>query len=372
MSKRDYYEILGVNKSASEQELKTAYRKLAMQYHPDRNPGDQIAEEKFKEAAEAYGVLSNAENRARYDHYGHAGVGSSASSNGAWTSGDFHGFEDIIGDLFGELFGGRRTRRSGGGGQRGSDLRFDLQMSLEQAAAGYKTKIQVPRFENCDTCTGTGAAPGSSINVCNLCSGTGQVRFQQGFFSVSRTCHQCRGTGRTISNYCQTCQGQGRVEKDHIIEIKIPAGVDSGARLRVTGEGEPGSQGGSRGDLYVFIEVEEHELFERQENNLYVNVPISFTQAALGAEIKVPTLIDGEESLKIPEGTQTGSIFRLRGKGIVSLQGQGRGDLFAVVTVHTPAKLNREQRKLFEQLAKLEEQKNQARKLSDKVREIFG
>ncbi len=370
MSKRDYYDILGVTKTASEQELKTAYRKLAMQHHPDRNPGDAAAEEKFKEAAEAYGVLSNAENRARFDRFGHAGVGAASNAGGAWTSGDFQGFEDILGDLFGELFGGRRTRR--GGAQRGTDLRYDLDLTLEQAATGYKTRIQVARFESCDSCSGSGAAPGSSINVCNLCAGSGQVRFQQGFFSVSRTCHQCRGTGRTITSYCKTCQGQGRVEKDHTIEIKIPAGVDSGARLRITAEGEIGTSGGARGDLYVFLEVKEHNLFERQENNLYVNLPISFTQAALGAELKVPTLIDGEETLRIPEGTQTGSIFRMRGKGIVSLQGQGRGDLFVVVTINTPAKLNREQRKLFEQLAKLEEQKNQAHKLTDKVREIFG
>jgi molecular chaperone DnaJ len=370
LSKRDYYEVLGVSRTASEQELKTAYRKLAMQYHPDRNPGNAEAEEKFKAAAEAYGVLSNPENRARYDRFGHAGVGSAASSGGAWTSGDFHGFEDILGDLFGDLFGGRRTRR--GGAQRGADLRYDLELTLEQAASGHKTKIQVPRLESCENCNGSGAAPGSSINVCNLCAGSGQVRFQQGFFSVSRTCHQCRGTGRTITHYCKTCQGQGRLEKDHTIEIKIPAGVDTGARLRISGEGEAGTSGGTRGDLYVFLEVKEHELFERQENNLYVNVPISFTQAALGAEIKVPTLVDGEETLRLPEGTQTGSIFRIRGKGIVSLQEHGRGDLFAVVTVQTPAKLNREQRKLFEQLARLEEQKNQARKLTDKVREIFG
>ena len=248
-----------------------------MQFHPDRNPGDSVAEEKFKEAAEAYGVLSNAENRSRYDRFGHSGAG----SGGSWQGGDFSGFEDIIGDLFGELFGGaRRMRRDGS--QRGADLRYDLSMTLEESANGYKTAINIPRFENCDTCTGTGAAPGSSINVCGLCGGAGQVRFQQGFFSVSRTCHQCRGTGRTITNYCKGCQGAGRVEKDHKIEIKIPAGVDSGARLRITGEGEAGVQGGSRGDLYVFIEVQEHELFERQGNNLYVNVPINFSQSALG------------------------------------------------------------------------------------------
>ena len=370
MSKRDYYEILGVSRTASEQELKSAYRRLAMQHHPDRNPGDKGAEDKFKEAAEAYSVLSNTETRARYDRYGHAGISSSAAS-GAWPGGDFGGFEDILGDLFGDLFGGRTSRR--GGPQRGADLRYDLEITLEQAATGYKTKLNIPRLETCATCKGSGAAAGTSPTVCNLCGGAGQVRFQQGFFSVSRTCNQCRGTGRVIASHCKTCQGAGRIEQEQALEVKIPAGVDTGARLRITGEGEAGTSGGKRGDLYVVIHVKEHELFERQGSNLYVNVPITFSQAALGAEIVVPTL-DGDETLTIPESTQTGSIFRVKAKGIVSLQGHGRGDLFVVTTIVTPKRLNRDQRRLLEQLAEIEDKQSKegGRKLSDKVKDIFG
>lgn len=370
MSKRDYYEVLGVSRNATEQELKSAYRKLALQYHPDRNPGDHAAEEKFKEINEAYGVLSNAESRSRYDRFGHAAVGSSAAS-GAWTAPDFSGFEDILGDLFSDIFGGRSSRR--GGPQRGADLRYDLEITLEQAAAGFKTQIIIPRLENCATCKGTGAAPGSSPVVCNLCSGSGQVRFQQGFFSVSRTCHQCRGAGRMITNPCKTCRGQGRIEKEQQLEVKIPAGVDTGARLRLAGEGEAGQNAGPAGDLYVVIHVKEHEIFERQGNNLYVNVPVTFTQAALGAEIRVPTL-DGEETLTVPEGTQTGSIFRLKGKGIVSLQGHGRGDLFVVTTIVTPTRLTREQKRLLEEFANIEERLNQgtARRFGSKVKDIFS
>lgn len=373
MSKRDYYEVLGVSRTASDQELKSAYRKLAMQHHPDKNPGNHEAEEKFKELNEAYGVLSNADNRARYDKYGHAGVGSSAAS-APWSNADFGGFEDILGDIFGDLFGASRggnNRR--GGAQRGSDLRYDLEITLEQAAAGYKTKIAIPRLENCETCNGTGAAAGSSPVTCNACGGAGQIRYQQGFFSVSRTCDQCRGTGHMIPNKCKTCFGQGRVENEHDIEIKIPAGVDTGARLRLAGEGESGRAGGGSGDLYVVIHVKEHDVFERQGNNLYVAVSITFSQAALGAEIKVPTL-DGEESLTIPEYTQTGSIFRLKGKGIVSLQGHGRGDLFVVTNIATPTRLTREQRKLLEQFAAIEEkqQESAARKFGSKVKDIFG
>ncbi|MCI0336324.1 MAG: molecular chaperone DnaJ [Acidobacteria bacterium] len=371
MSKRDYYEVLGVRRNAADQELKSAYRKLALQHHPDRNPGDKQSEEKFKEINEAYAVLSNPENRARYDRYGHAGIGSSASS-GAWGAPDFGGFEDILGDLFSDIFGGGRTSRRGGP-QRGPDLRYDLEITLEQAAAGYKTQINIPRLENCQTCKGSGAAPGTSPTTCSVCGGVGQVRFQQGFFSVSRTCHQCRGTGRMITSYCKTCNGQGRIEKDNHIEIKIPAGVDTGARLRLAGEGEAGANGGSHGDLYVVIHVKEHELFERQGNNLYVNVPVTFSQAALGAEIKVPTL-DGEDMLTIPEGTQTGSIFRVKGKGIVSLQGQGRGDLFVVTTIVTPTRLTREQKRLLEQFSVIEEKQNAgtARRFGNKVKDIFG
>ena len=370
MSKRDYYEVLGVSRNANDQELKSSYRKLAMQYHPDKNPGNHEAEEKFKELNEAYGVLSSPDNRARYDRFGHAGVGSSAAS-APWASSDFGGFEDILGDIFGDLFGG--GRRSRGGAQRGSDLRYDLEITLEQAAAGYKTKIAIPRLENCEDCNGTGAAAGSSPVTCTNCGGAGQVRFQQGFFSVSRTCDQCRGTGRMIVNKCRTCFGQGRVENEQDLEIKIPAGVDTGARLRLAGEGEAGRNGGGHGDLYVVIHVKEHEVFERQGNNLYVSVPVTFSQAALGAEIKVPTL-DGEEPLTIPEYTQTGSIFRLKGKGIVSLQGHGRGDLFVVANVVTPTRLTREQRKLLEQFAAIEEkqQESAARRFGSKVKDIFG
>ena len=335
MSKRDYYEVLEVTRGASDQELKSAYRKLAMKCHPDRNPGNHQAEEQFKEAAEAYGVLSNPDTRARYDRFGHAGVASSAAGN-AWAGGDFGGFEDILGDLFGDLFGNNRNRNRNRP-QRGSDLRYDLEITLESAASGYKTRIDIPRLENCETCNGSGAAPGTSAVTCNLCGGVGQVRYQQGFFSVSRTCHQCRGNGKVITSICKACSGEGRVQHEHQIEIKIPAGVDTGARLRVTGEGEAGTSGGPRGDLYVVIHVKEHELFERQGNNLYVNVPVTFSQAALGAEITVPTLND-DEIVSIPESTQTGSIFRVAGKGIVSLQGHGRGDLYVVVTVMTSSK----------------------------------
>ena len=371
MSKRDYYEVLGVSRNANDQELKSSYRKLAMQHHPDKNPGNHAAEEKFKELNEAYGVLSSPDSRARYDRFGHAGVGSSAAS-APWASADFGGFEDILGDIFGDLFGGGR-RSSRGGAQRGSDLRYDLEITLEQAAAGYKTKIAIPRLENCEDCNGTGAAAGSSPITCTNCGGAGQVRFQQGFFSVSRTCDQCRGTGRMIANKCRTCFGQGRVENEQDLEIKIPAGVDTGARLRLAGEGEAGRNGGGHGDLYVVIHVKEHEMFERQGNNLYVSVPVTFSQAALGAEIKVPTL-DGEEPLTIPEYTQTGSIFRLKGKGIVSLQGHGRGDLFVVTTIVTPTRLTREQRKLLEQFAAIEEkqQESAARRFGSKVKDIFG
>jgi molecular chaperone DnaJ len=369
LSKRDYYEVLGVSRNAAEQELKSAYRKLALQYHPDRNPGDHEAEEKFKEINEAYGVLSSPESRARYDRFGHAGVGSAAS--GAWATPDFGGFEDILGDIFGDIFGARSSRR--GGPQRGSDLRYDLEIALEQAAAGFKTQITIPRLENCEPCHGTGAAPGTTPVACTVCGGTGQIRFQQGFFSVSRTCHQCRGGGRMIASPCKSCRGQGRIENQQQLEIKIPAGVETGARLRLAGEGEAGTNGGPPGDLYVVIHVKEHEMFERQGNNLYVSVPVTFSQAALGAEIRVPTL-DGEDTLTIPEGTQTGSIFRLKGKGIVSLQGHGRGDLFVVTTIVTPTRLTREQKRLLEEFASIEDKLNHgaARRFGSKAKDIFS
>ena len=367
MTKRDYYEVLSVSRTATDQEIKSAYRRLAVKYHPDKNPNDATAEEKFKEAAEAYSVLSDAEQRKRYDRFGHAGVSSGAGA-GAWGAPGFGGIEDILGDLFG--FGQRGgSRRSTA--QRGADLRYDLEISLEDAANGMTANLRIPRLESCDTCKGSGAAAGSQPETCSTCSGSGQVRYQQGFFSVARTCHVCRGAGRVIKNPCSDCKGSGRIEREKQMEVKIPAGVETGSRLRVSGEGESGTQGGPAGDLYVVIHVAEHEQFERQGNNLYEAVPISFTQAALGAEITVKTL-DGEEDLKIPMGTQTGSVFRIKGKGMPALGGRGRGDLFVSVTVMTPTTLTREQRKLLEQLAEVENKDLESKGLVDKVRDIFG
>jgi molecular chaperone DnaJ len=373
VNKRDYYEVLGVSRSSSEQDLKKAYRRLAHQYHPDKNQTDPTAEEKFKEAAEAYAVLSDAEQRQRYDRFGHAGVSTSAAS-AAWGAPGFSGIEDILGDLFGfgDVFataGRSGSRRSAS--QRGADLRYDLEISLEQAAAGMTAQLRIPKRETCETCTGSGAAPGTQPEVCRTCQGAGQVRFQQGFFSVSRTCSACRGSGQVISSPCQTCRGSGRVEHEKSIEVKIPAGVETGSRLRLQAEGESGTYGGPAGDLYVVIHVGEHEQFERQGNNLYSAVPITFAQAALGAEVPVQTL-NGNESLKIPAGTQTGTVFRVRGQGMPVLGGRGKGDLFVSVSVITPTSLTREQRKLLEQLAKIETKDLEDKKLVDKVRDIFG
>ncbi|HST53212.1 MAG TPA: molecular chaperone DnaJ [Pyrinomonadaceae bacterium] len=373
MAKRDYYEVLGVSRGANDAEIKSAYRKLAVRFHPDKNPGDSEAEEKFKEGAEAYSVLSDAEQRARYDRYGHAGVSSSAGAAG-WGAQGFGGIEDILGDLFGfgDMFGGRSaggSRRSAA--QRGADLRYDLEMTLEEAAAGMTAQLRIPRLEACDTCHGTGAAAGTQPESCQTCGGAGQVRYQQGFFSVSRTCGSCRGTGRVIRTPCETCKGAGRVEREKQMEVKIPAGVETGSRLRLAGEGEAGGQGGPAGDLYVVIHVREHEVFERQANNLYASVPVTFAQAALGSEINVPTL-EGQQSLKVPAGTQTGTVFRVKGQGMPALGGRGRGDLYVSVTVVTPTTLTREQRKLLEQLAEIEEKDLSDKGLMDKVRDIFG
>ncbi|HYX30835.1 MAG TPA: molecular chaperone DnaJ [Pyrinomonadaceae bacterium] len=371
--KKDYYEVLGVSRNASEQDLKKSYRRLAHQYHPDKNQADPAAEEKFKEAAEAYAILSNAEQRQRYDRFGHAGVSSSAAS-GAWGAPGFGGIEDILGDLFGfgDVFGaaGRgASRRSAS--QRGADLRYDLEITLEQAAEGMTAQISVPKLEACDTCDGSGAKPGTKPEVCRTCQSAGQVRFQQGFFSVSRTCSACRGVGQVITSPCETCRGKGRVEHEKSIEVKIPAGVETGSRLRLQAEGESGTFGGPPGDLYVVIHVAEHEEFERQGNNLYASVPVTFAQAALGAQVNVKTL-HGDEALKIPAGTQTGTVFRVRGQGMPVLGGRGKGDLFVSVSVITPTSLTREQRKLLEQLAKIETEDLQDKRLVDKVRDIFG
>jgi molecular chaperone DnaJ len=376
MSKRDYYEVLGVSRTASDQEIKSAYRRLAVRHHPDKNPGDEQAEESFKEAAEAYAVLSDPEQRKRYDRFGHAGVASGAGAG--WSAQGFGGIEDILGDLFGfgEAFGAGGARAGAGGqrrstAQRGADLRYDLEISLEDAATGMAAQLRLPRLETCDICKGSGSAEGTQPETCATCNGAGQVRYQQGFFSVARTCATCRGTGRIIRTPCENCKGAGRVEREKMLEVKVPAGVETGSRLRITGEGEGGAQGGPSGDLYVVIHVAEHEQFERQGSNLYSSVPISFSQAALGAETVVKTL-DGTQQLKIPAGTQTGTVFRLRGSGMPVLGGRGRGDLFVAVTVITPTTLTREQKRLLEQLSQVETSDLEDKGLMDKVRDIFG
>jgi len=367
MAKRDYYEILGVSRTATEVEIKKAYRKLAVQHHPDKNPNDHTAEDKFKEAAEAYAVLSDAQKRAAYDRFGHAGVG--AGAGGGFDAG-FSNIEDIF-DMFGfgDMFGGRSSRRSTV--QRGSDLRYDIEITLEDASTGRDEKLHIPRLEKCEVCEGNGAEKGTSPEACITCGGSGQTRYQQGFFSVMRTCPNCQGKGRIVRNPCKNCHGHGRIEKERTLEIKIPAGVETGSRLRVAGEGEAGVNGGPSGDLYVVIHVKEHESFERQGANLYAAVPISFAQAALGAEIKVKTL-DGEEDLKIPTGTQTGTVFRLKQQGMPNLSGRGKGDLFVAVTLVTPKTLTKEQRKLLEQLSLVEDKDFADESFMDKVRNIFG
>lgn len=371
MQKRDYYEVLGVGRSATLEQIKSAYRQLAMKYHPDRNPGDKEAEEKFKELAEAYSVLSDPDKRTRYDRFGHAGVSSTGVGVGGFDP--FTTFEDILGEFFGfnDIFGSPRRRRSQA--RPGADLRHDLEITLEEAARGVDKKLQIPRLERCDACNGAGTAPGTSVSVCSTCNGTGQVRFQQGFFTVSRTCGHCHGTGSVIKNPCSACHGRSRVEREKSLEVRIPAGVDTGSRLRIPGEGEAGIGGGGPGDLYIVIHVQDHDRFERQGNDLYYIAPVTFSQAALGAELKVPTLVDGEETLSIPSGTQTGTTFRLRGKGLPKLGKSSRGDLHVIVRVITPTKLSREEKKLFEELAKLEHRANDKDKtVFDKVKEMLG
>jgi molecular chaperone DnaJ len=380
VSKRDYYEILGVARSATEQEIKSAYRKLALKFHPDRNPGDKVAEEQFKEAAEAYAVLADTDKRHMYDRFGHAGLGGAAT--GGFDPTVFTGFEDILGGLgdifgFGDVFGGGRRR---GGPQRGTDLRYDLEISFDEAAKGTEASIQIPRQETCETCHGSGAAAGSSPVTCPQCQGRGQLRYQQGFFTVARTCGQCRGSGSVITKPCATCRGAGRVQQEKKLNVRIPAGIATGQRLRLSGEGEAGPGGGPSGDLYVVVHVQEHPFFQRDGNDLYCEVPLNFTTLALGGEIQIPTL-DGQEAFAIPAGTQTGSTFRIRGQGMPDVSGRGRGDLLMTVKVSTPKKLSKEQRKLLEQLSETLPKEqfeptpvgDQADKgLFDRVKDIFG
>jgi molecular chaperone DnaJ len=369
-TKRDYYEVLGVERNCSDAELKTAYRKLAMQFHPDRNPGDHSAEEKFKEASEAYGVLSDADKRAAYDRFGHAGVNGGAG---------FSGFEnidlnDIFGDFFGDIFNqatstGRRRNRA----QRGSDLREDITLTFEEAVFGTKKEIDVRRSVTCPDCTGTGVANGKAPVTCTQCAGRGQVRFQQGFFTVARTCGACGGSGQVIKDPCPKCHAQGRVIKEGKMEVNVPAGVEDGTSLRYAERGEAGHNGGPAGDLYVVLRVKEHDFFDREGNDLYCSIPVSFTQLALGAEIMVPTLY-GEHKLRIPEGTQTGAQFRIRNKGVAHVNRAGKGDLFVQVVAQTPPKLTKRQRELLEELDSLTHMENKPQKggLFDKVKDIFG
>jgi molecular chaperone DnaJ len=342
-SKRDYYEVLGVSKGADEKDIKKAYRREAMKHHPDRNPDDPDAEGKFKEATEAYDVLMDSKKRAAYDQYGHAGV--DPNMGGAGFGGG--NFSDIFGDVFGDIFGGGGRGR--GGPQRGSDLRYTLDISLENAVKGTTVEIRVPSLSTCATCDGSGAKKGSSPATCGTCGGAGQVRMQQGFFQVQQACPACRGRGKTITDPCGTCRGQGRVEKTKTLSVKVPPGVDTGDRIRLSGEGEAGPEGGPAGDLFVQMSVRQHAIFERDGKDLYCEVPITFVDAALGGDLDVPTL-DGRVKLKIPPETQTGKLFRLRGKGVKPVRGGGVGDLLCRAVVETPVKLNKQQKALLEEL----------------------
>jgi molecular chaperone DnaJ len=344
MSKRDYYEVLSVARNASEAELKQAYRRLAMKYHPDRNPDDKVAEEKFKEAKEAYDVLSDSRKRTAYDQFGHAGVDHSV---GGGYGGGASDLGDIFGGVFRDIFGGMR---GGGQNNRGSDLRYALELTLEEAVFGTTAKIRVPSLVSCVGCAGSGAKPGTKSTACPTCRGVGQVRMQQGFFSIQQTCPRCQGRGTIIPEPCEACRGSGRVEEEKTLSVKVPAGVDNGDRIRLSGEGEHGEQGGPPGDLYVQIQVKPHPIFSREDNDLYCEVPISFATAALGGDLEVPTL-DGRVSLKIPAETQTSKVFRVRGKGVKPVRGGPTGDLLCRANIETPVNLTKEQKELLQQFA---------------------
>ena len=370
MAKKDYYEVLGVNRDASDEEIKKAYRKLAMKWHPDRNPDNPKAEEHFKEAKQAYEILSDSGKRAAYDQYGHAGVDASA---GAGAGAGFGNFSDAFGDIFGDIFGGGRTRSNV---YRGADLRYNLEISLEEAARGTETRIRIPALEECKTCGGSGAKPGTSPTTCTTCGGHGQVRMQQGFFSIQQTCPKCHGSGKIVSSPCATCHGAGRVKQHKTLSVKIPAGVDEGDRIRLSGEGEAGVNGGPSGDLYVVIHIQPHSVFQRDHNDLHCEMPISFTAAALGGEIEIPTL-DGYAKIKIPAETQSGKVFRLRGKGIRGVRSSTQGDLLCHVVVETPVSLTARQKELLVELEAINQKgagrhNPRAKSWMDKVKEFFA
>ena len=380
MSKRDYYETLGVAKNASDEDIKKAYRKLAMKHHPDRNQGDgaKKSEEHFKEAKEAYEMLSDPQKRAAYDQYGHAGVDPNAGGGRGPGAEGFGGFAEAFGDIFGDIFnGGAGGQRRGGGQQvfRGSDLSYAMEITLEEAAHGKETQIRIPAYETCETCKGSGAKPGTSPKVCTTCNGGGAVHMRQGFFSIQQTCPQCHGSGKIIPDPCTTCSGQGRIKKNKTLEVKIPAGINEGMRIRSSGNGEPGTNGGPAGDLYIEIRVKQHEIFERDGDDLHCTIPVGLTTASLGGGIEVPTL-NGNAEIELPEGTQHGKTFRLRGKGIKGVRSSYPGDLYCHVSVETPVKLTEHQRKLLKELDESfrkggERHSPNAKSWADRMKNIF-
>jgi molecular chaperone DnaJ len=377
--KRDYYEVLGISKTASKDEIKKAYRKLAMQYHPDKNPGNKEAEAKFKEASHAADILMDDQKRAMYDRMGHTaeqGMGGGGGFQGGF-SGDFGDLGDIFGDIFGDILGGQRSRGGTTGRRRaraqaGDDLQTEMHVTFEEAAFGVEKEIQINRSISCDTCHGTGAKKGSGPSTCDMCHGHGEVRRQQGFFTIAQPCPKCHGTGQIIKDACETCHGRGRTKKREKLSVKVPAGIDEGQRLKLSGQGDAGANGGPAGDLYVLIHIEPHEFFKREEYDVHCEVPISFSQAALGAEVEVPTL-GGRVSMKIPEGTQAGQKMKLRNKGITKLGGYGLGDQIITIHVETPAKLSKEQRELFHRLSELEQNTSNpmTKGFFERVRELF-
>ena len=381
MAKRDYYTVLGLNRDAAEEDIKKAYRKLAMKFHPDRNTEDKHTEDKFKEAKEAYEVLSDGRKRAAYDQFGHAGVDPSAGFGAAGARGfggaeGFGGFADAFGDIFGEIFGQQGRGSRGNGVFRGSDLRYNLDLSLEEAARGAEVKIRIPTMETCETCHGSGAKPGTEPKTCPTCHGRGEVRVSQGFFSIQQTCPACHGRGKVVPDPCQTCHGAGRVKKHKTLSVKIPPGVDQDDRIRLTGEGEGGPNGGPPGDLYVVVNLRPHAVFQREGADLHCEMPISFATAALGGEIEIPTL-DGHAKIRVPAETQTGQVFRLRNKGIRPVRGSVQGDLYCHVAIETPAKLTARQKELLRELEAINQQdpdahSPRARSFFEKVKDFFG
>ena len=376
MAKADYYEILGVNRGADEASLKSAYRRLAMKFHPDKNPDNPQAEASFKEAKEAYEVLSDPEKRATYDQFGHAGLDQSGASGGPSGAAGFGGFADAFGDIFGDIFGNQQGGRSGSGPHRGSDLRYNLEISLEEVSRGTEKRIRIPTLDNCEKCGGTGAKKGSTPKICGTCNGQGQVRMTQGFFSVAQTCPTCGGSGKVISDPCPFCNGEGTVRRNKTLSVKIPPGIDSGDRIRLSGEGEAGGNGGPSGDLYVEIQLKPHDVFTRDGKNLHCEMPISFSSAAIGGIVEIPTL-DSAAKIKIPAETQTGRVFRLRGKGIPEVRRSGIGDLMVHVIIETPVNLTSRQRELLEEFDKISQEdvnrhNPRSKSWMKKVKAFFG